>query len=150
MSPNKCLNYFLFILGKKDYSVGELRQKGGLKNYSPTEIEESLQVLIGRNFVNDQRLAENLVLAYQSKKGINWIQQKLKARLIDSKIIEKVLQENKPTPDLTKLKEKLVRKYKIIGSGTIDYAVKVKVINYLASHGFADSWGLFGQMFEGS
>jgi SOS response regulatory protein OraA/RecX len=149
MSSNKCLNYFLFILGKKDYSVEELWQKGGLKNYSSAEVEESLQVLVGRNFVNDTRLAENLILTYQSKKGINWIKQKLKTRLINSEIIEKTLQENQPNPDLVKLKEKLVRKYKISESGRIEYAVKVKIINYLASHGFTDSWGIFGQMFEG-
>ena len=83
--------YFLSILGKKEYSVGELVFKGLTKTYSDQEIQEVISWLLERNFVNDQRLAENLVESYKLKKGRSWISQKLQARKVDKEIIQKVM-----------------------------------------------------------
>jgi|688.fasta_scaffold72321_2 regulatory protein len=146
MPGNNCLNYFLFILGKKDYSCAEITKKGLEKNYSKEEVQANLKVLIERNFVNDLRLAENIIHSYQSKKGINWIQQKLKTRLVNPEIINTVLAQNEPTPDLAKLKQKLIRKYKIQDFSQIDYPLKNKLVGYLSNHGFRNAYQLLADL----
>jgi regulatory protein len=134
--------YFLSILAKKDYSIGELLFKGLNKDYSNTEVQEVISWLLDRKFVSDLRLAENLIQSYKSKKGKIWIVQKLRARKIDNEIIQKALSENLSDdiqPSNT-VKEKLERKYKIVSWDQIDQNTKQKVVGFLNRQGFTNSW----------
>ncbi|MEI6728589.1 MAG: regulatory protein RecX [bacterium] len=134
--------YFLSILGKKDYSVGELVFKGVNKDYTTQEVQEVVNWLIERKFVSDLRLAENLIQSYQSKKGKIWILQKLQARKVDQEIIQKAISQNlsENIQPSDSVKEKLERKYKILDWNQIDQATKQKVVGFLSRQGFTNCW----------
>ena len=134
--------YFLSILGKKDYSVGELVFKGISKDYPNQEVQEVVSWLIERKFVSDLRLAENLIQSYQSKKGKIWILQKLQARKVDKEIIQKAISENfsENIQPSDSIKEKLERKYKILNWNQIDPGTKQKIVGFLSRQGFTNCW----------
>jgi len=134
----KTLSYFLNVLEKKDYSVKELRLKGQKREYETAEIEETLKLLQSQNLVNDTRLTEFLIEKYTKTRGFYWIQQKLKQRHLPKELIEKhLLEQNLEEIDLSFLKSKLERKYKITDWQNLDIKVKNKVLGYLSRNGFS-------------
>jgi len=134
----KTLSYFLNVLEKKDYSVKELRLKGQKREYETAEIEETLKLLQSQNLVNDTRLTEFLIEKYTKTRGFYWIQQKLKQRYLPKELIEKhLLEQNLEEIDLSFLKSKLERKYKITDWQNLDIKVKNKVLGYLSRNGFS-------------
>ena len=127
---NKALQYSLKILGKKDYTVHELRQKMQLHEFGLREINEAIKVLIAKDFVNDERYAANYLRNHTSRGKVR-IKFELIKRGIESDLIEQVLfttnsanqleqalevakswwqRKNKPGVDQYKLKQQLMAK----------------------------------------
>lgn len=127
--------YYLQILGKRDYSEQILREKALQKGYPEEEIEESLIWLKQKNFVNEVRLAENLVNFYQLKKGKNWISLKLKTKKIQNQIIQEALQNFVSYPS-KELKSKIAKKYKLENFENIEINLKYKILGFLQRQGY--------------
>ena len=120
--------YIIKILGLKDYSIKELQNKATKLGYNTQDIESILDQLINDNWINDQRLAENLVECYSGRKGKSWLQQKLSMRLIDKETIVRVLNQTEIVPD-QKFKKQVEGKYKVKFGEYIEPKVKQKIID---------------------
>lgn len=151
---NKCLKYFLNLLKVRDYSEKILVEKALSKNYSPEEIQESINYLLEKNFLNDLRLAENLVQKYKNQKGLNWIKQKLVQKGISKENIEFALKnlkqaDLKPSNDL---KKKIENKYKLNFSDwqNVDQNTRLKVNRFLQSRGYLNSFEIINNWIKNS
>jgi len=129
----KVWDYFLYLLAKKDYSEYELTTKAAAKNYPILEVKAAIIKLKEKNFLNEQRLAENLILKYQIYGKQFWLQ-KMKMVRIKPEIIEKVMAENEELTDLSELKRIVISKFRII-SWQMDIKIKQKILRYLFSKG---------------
>ncbi len=136
------LNYSLWLLGKRDYSIGKLKQKLTVKKFSSGEIENAIKFLSEKNFLNDERFARNYVRNYLDIKpaGKYLLQQKLKQKLIDNNVIEKVLKDMDTRDEIDLAKEAAGKKYQV---ASIKYqGDKIKIKEYLARYliGRGFSW----------
>ena len=147
MELDNLRNYVYNLLQRRDYSESEIKDKAKIKGYLPADINQILSELKQKNFVNDVRLAENVVLAYEGKKGKMWLRQKLAMRKIPASIIENVLNsEESPilSPDKT-VKEKLERRYEIKNWSELDQNTKQKVVRFLQGQGFSQPFAILKQ-----
>jgi regulatory protein len=133
--------YFLNILAKKDYSKAELYDKGILRGFDTGQIETIISELVSRNFVNDLRLAENVVQSYQGKKGKMWLKQKLAQKKIPADIIVQTLNNLEPMSD-DSLKEKVAKKYGVSNWKNLENSQKQKILQYLQRQGFTNVWAM--------
>ena len=129
----KVWDYFLYLLTKKDYSEYELTTKANVKNYPNLEIKTAIIKLKEKNFLNEERLAESIILKYNIC-GKQFWSQKMKMVRIKPEIIEKVLSNEENTTDFEELKSKVISKFRII-SWQIDLKTKQKILRYLFSKG---------------
>ena len=87
------LNYALYLLELRDRSVFELEKKMKLKEFSDTDIAETIKFLLDKKFLDDEKFAKHLS---DSKMLSGEGKQKIKFRLvragIDKDIIEKTLE----------------------------------------------------------
>jgi SOS response regulatory protein OraA/RecX len=144
-----CRGYIIKILGLKDYSVKELQNKALKLGYRIEDIGSVLDQLIKDNWINDERLAENLIECYNGRKGKMWLQQKLSMRLIDKETITKVLSEIEITPSES-LKKQVEAKYKVKFGEYIEPKVKQKIAAFLAGRGFGNVFGVLKEWESGN
>jgi SOS response regulatory protein OraA/RecX len=142
-----CRGYIIKILGLKDYSVKELQNKALKLGYKIEDIQSVLEQLIKDNWINDERLAENLIECYQGRKGKSWLQQKLNMRLIDREIITKVLSQIEIVPSES-LKKQVEAKYKVKFGEYIEPKIKQKIAAFLAGRGFGNVFGVLREWEE--
>jgi SOS response regulatory protein OraA/RecX len=143
-----CRGYIIKILGLKDYSSRELFNKASKLGYKDEDTQSILDQLVLDNWINDERLAQNLIECYQGRKGKSWLQQKLSMRMIDREIIARVLSESELIPD-DKFKKQVESKYKVKFGEYIDPKVKQKIIAFLAGRGFGNVFGVLRQWESG-
>ena len=135
MSTREIFNYFYAILAKRDYTTGQLTEKGLKKGFSGSEVKQAVHELVNQKLVNDRRFAENLAERYKTQKGIIWIKQKMKQYKLSIDLIEEILEHTEVQPD-DNLKQKVQLKYKITDWQNIDPKIKQKMFNYLGRQGF--------------
>ena len=89
----KPVDYALFLLKLRDRSVGEIRDKMKRKDFSESEIQKTLDFLIEKNFVDDERFARNYVRNKLLEKPVGkyYLTNKLRQKFISTEIIEKTL-----------------------------------------------------------
>ncbi|MBF0465433.1 MAG: regulatory protein RecX [Nitrospirae bacterium] len=87
--------YALRLLNFRDRSEKEIREKLLQKGYAEAETEETLEYLKGAGFVDDSKLARNLLIYLDSSKkmGLRRVTDTLKRRGIPESIIEETLRE---------------------------------------------------------
>jgi regulatory protein len=137
-----CLDYFYFLLSRKDYSASELRKKGQEKGFDNEEILEAIAQIQDRGYQSDTRLVANSIASAAGKYGKSAVKRKCLQKGIASDLFEEVweseLSENldSETEKLAGLKAKVMRKYKIDAWDKVDQKTKGKVLNYLQYRGF--------------
>lgn len=89
------LQYGLFLLGRRDRSIGSLQKKMKEKEYDPEEIKKAIDWLLQKKFLDDERFARNFIRQKMLAKptGKQLLIFKLKSEYISEEIIEKVLDE---------------------------------------------------------
>lgn len=108
-----CWDRSLGILSRRDHSEQELRSKLKERDYSPEQINETIQSLIERKFLDDERYFEsrvrNLVLKHYGRRRI---QSDLTRRGLkwDERRFEQILRELDPHYVQNSMKELLDRK----------------------------------------
>lgn len=137
-----CLDYFYYLLGRRDYSVGELAQKGKEKGYELEEIEKAIAHLQELGYQSDRRLVENLISTSQGKYGKTAIKRKCLQRHIPSALFDEIWdaqQSESATQDsdsLSNLKAKVMRKYKIEDFQNLDTKTYKQICGFLQYRGF--------------
>lgn len=144
MSSDKLKSYFLNILSKKDYSQRELIDKALQKGYEQTEIDNEIEFLRLNNYIDDYRMAENIIFYYQKNKGKNWLKQKMKHRKICDDAISKALEDYQDNPT-DELKKQVENKYKISDWNEIDFKTKGKIANFLGYRGFSNPFEIISE-----
>ena len=134
-----CRTYLLQLLSRRDYSQEELRKKAVAKGFEETEIIDTLQYLQEIKVQSDAGVAESLILGYLGKYGKRKIKQKSREKGIRDDLFEQMwdqLAHQRETEDLSHLKEKVMRKYKLTQFSNLDPKTKRKVFNFLQYRGF--------------
>lgn len=137
-----CLDYFYFLLSRKDYSASELRKKGQEKGFGNEEILEAIAQIQDRGYQSDTRLVANSIASAAGKYGKSAVKRKCLQKGISSDLFEQVWEEeidenlDSETEKLTQLKAKVMRKYKIDAWDKVDQKTKGKILNYLQYRGF--------------
>lgn len=127
-------------LGRRLLSENELRIKLKLKKYDETIIEETIEELKDKKYLNDLEFAK--IFSVENIKNKYWGKNKIKAELmkrgISSEIISQVLSENFPRGnDLQNALELAGKKYKILSHRNLEpKKIKEKLISFLYSKGY--------------
>jgi len=134
-----CIDYFLRLLSRREYSAYELLKKGKEKNFDPSEISEAINQLQSKDYQSDSRLVTSMISSGAGKYGKSAIKRKCLEKGIAADLFEEIWSEqaeSEEADDLGDLKGKVMRKYKIEDFGAIDPKTKGKIINYLSYRGF--------------
>ncbi len=137
-----CLDYFYFLLSRKDYSASELRKKGQEKGFGKVEILEAIAQIQDRGYQSDTRLVANSIASAAGKYGKSAVKRKCLQKGISSDLFEEVWESesaenvDSEAEKLAGLKAKVMRKYKIDTWDKVDPKTKGKVLNYLQYRGF--------------
>ena len=154
MTYSKNQTYILNLLAKRDYSYQELLDKLTIRKLTLDESVSELKLILEKNWINDTRLTENLILHYSKTRGPNWINQKLRQRKIPLEIIKQnqhklsKSSENRDQDDYRNLKLKIQRKYNFTNWKELDLKSKAKIWNYLSYHGFNNVGDLIKTLFD--
>jgi regulatory protein len=144
-ASQRVYSYLLNILNKKEYSTQEMRTKALKKEFDPKLIEIEIQGLLDKNWLNDKRLAENILDYYRDQRGLNWITQKMKTRLLPHDLIDEVINTFKDSDqpqEFDSIKLMATRKYKVTDWSAIDIKVQNKVIWFLQYRGYSNAFEL--------
>ena len=141
----KPLQYGLFLLKNRDYSVGQMERKMREKEYSPEDIAETTLRLKELKFLDDERFASHYIKNTLSIKpaGKYILEQKLRQKLVPDDIIDKALNtisENDEKEGAALLLKKWI-KVRNLDYNSMEnkekYKLKQKMIAYLAGRGFS-------------
>ncbi len=134
-----CLNYYLRLLSRREYSTYELLKKGQSKGFEQSEITDALNQLQIKGYQSDARLAANLISSATGKYGKSFVKRQCFEKGINADLFEQAWleqAENGSADELTSLKAKVMRQYKIDDFQTIEPKTKAKLWNYLKYRGF--------------
>jgi len=125
----------LTLLGRRDYTAVELRQRLVDKGHDPGEVAEQIELLTADGTLNDARVAASHIrVASQVKgRGRMRIRQELQARGISKSVIEPLIAEMPAEDEDTTIQKFLSRK-RI--PEKLDTAARNKVFQQLMRRGF--------------
>ncbi|MEM1311954.1 MAG: regulatory protein RecX [Patescibacteria group bacterium] len=135
MSHSRIKKYFLNLLSQKDYSERELIDKAMYKGFDDNEIYVEVENLKSIKYLDDLRMAKNIVESYRGLKGQVWLNYKLAARKISEKVISNVLQSYDLSPSPS-FKQKVATKYRVSVWSSLDVQKKQKIARFIQSQGF--------------
>ena len=138
------LNYALWLLGRRDRSVGEIEEKLSAKKYTVEEIKKSISFLRKQGFLDDARFAKHYIENQLNVKplGKYQLKMKLKRKFIADEIIEKILDETGPGEE--KLAEVAFERWlRVNNDKTNKYE---KVSRHMISRGF--EWEIIKNVLE--
>ena len=134
-NSNKAYMYLVKILSTRDYSEHQLREKLRGKQYTPEEIDCSINEIKGRGFLREEAYSEIRIKGLMTRGySPDYIQQKLAEEhlSVTTETINSVFTEYRLTPE--DQIDRLVRK-KIQGKSDLDYDQQNKVLRYILSKG---------------
>jgi len=134
------LNYALWLLGRRDRSVGEIRNKMKEKKFEEEEIEQTIKHLKKLNFLDDGKFATHYISNQISIKplGKYQLKQKLKRKFVSDEIIDNAIKEISPDRELELAKEASLKYQKSHPAVNDTNAEKnrQKLARHLISRGF--------------
>lgn len=137
-----CLDYFYYLLSRREYSAYQLIQKAKEKKFEQAEITQAIEELQSKDYQSDTRVVEGMIASYQGKYGKSMIKRKCREKGITADLFDQIWQtqtEEEETENLDDLKAKVMRKYKIDDFLSIEPKTKSKLWNYLQYRGFNPS-----------
>ncbi|MBP3887448.1 MAG: RecX family transcriptional regulator [Cellulosilyticum sp.] len=139
-SKNKCFNYAVFLLGKRNYFEKALVDKLTQKEYDEEAIAFTIEKLYSYGYINQERLTEAFVRDKKrfSKKGPRYIANALRAKGVDGDMIRQALEENYDADEeLENCKSLLWKKLDYYKRKTEDtYTLRGKLYTFLAQRGY--------------
>ena len=143
------LNYALWLLGRRDRSVGEIQTKMREKKFEENEIEETIKQLKKLNFLDDAKFAKHYISNQLIIKplGKYQLKQKLKRKFIPDEIIEKAMIEIGPDREMELAREAALKYQKSkIKDQNDKLKFKEKLGRHLISRGF--DWEIVKKVIE--
>lgn len=134
-----CLDYFYYLLSRREYSAYQLTKKAKEKKYEEAEIAQAIEELQSKDYQSDTRVVEGMIASYLGKYGKSMIKRKCREKGITANLFDQVWQsqtEDQDTENLDDLKSKVIRKYKIDEFSSIEPKTKARLWNYLQYRGF--------------
>jgi len=139
MENHTPLNYALWLLGRRDRSVGEIQNKMREKKFEESDIKKTINTLKVQNFLDDKKFARHYIENQLVLKPVGKyvLKQKLKQKFISDKIIDETL-KNIDTETEYSLANEAAKKWqrKHADLDINDQKTKEKLTRYLISHGF--------------
>lgn len=133
-------DYALFLLSRRDYSVGKLERKLKQKDFPPEEISSIIKFLLKNKFLDDQRFAEHYVRNQTNIKptGKYKLSMKLKQNFISDDIIQKILVGISDENEMDSAKELADKKYSTLKNKHQGDKNKIseKLFRHLIGRGF--------------
>jgi len=131
----KPLEYAFYLLKSRDRSIGEMKERLKRRECTSEEINETITFLIEKDFLNDQRFAENFVRYKKIIKPVGkfYLRNKLMEKKIPTEIIEKTLSE---TPDEYSEIEELAERWLARNKKVPKEKIYEKLSRHLISRGF--------------
>lgn len=141
---NSALNYALWLLGRRDRTIGEVKEKLLKKEYPQKEITETIEFLVEKKFLDDERFAKNYIRNQLSIKPLGKYQLKikLKKKLVPEEIIESATSEIDESVERRLAEEAAqkwkIRKYKVLSIRYQGDKNKIRnaLLGYLTGRGF--------------
>jgi len=137
---NKCFNYAVFLLGKRNYFEKVLMDKLKEKEYDEEAITFTIEKLHSYRYLDDERLSMAFVNDKKrfSKKGPRYIASVLKTKGVDQDTIQEALAANYHEDEaLENCKELVRKKIDYYRRKTEDqYTLKGKLYGFLAQRGY--------------
>lgn len=138
---NKCFNYAVFLLSKRNYFEKALVEKLQAKEYDEEAISLTLEKLYSYGYLDDSRLTEAFVKDKKkfSKKGPRFIASALRAKGVDGEVIRQAIEEHYQQDEaLENCKMLVLKKLDYYRKKTEDtYTLKGKLYAFLAQRGYA-------------
>lgn len=139
-----CIEVAVGMLGRRDYSVSEMRQKLDLKDYPSTEIEEAIARLKDLEYLDDSKYARHFVNDKGRLSG--WGRMRIELTLRQKKVSDKAIEaaieryeEKMTTGDVPtwtgRATELLERKYGFF-EGALEMKDFQKRMNFLLRRGY--------------
>lgn len=139
-SKNKCFNYAVFLLGRRNYFEKVLVDKLREKEYEEEAIQFTLEKLYSYGYLNEQRLTAAFVNDKKrfSKKGPRYIANMLKTKGVSGELISEAIKENyqedEALENCISLLNKKLDYYRRKSDDT--YVLKGKLYAFLAQRGY--------------
>jgi regulatory protein len=138
------LGYALRLLARKDYTRNEITEKMGEKNFSLEDISKTVIYLESKKFIDDKRVANNIIEFYGASKGKIWLKQRMIARHLNSMVMESVLSQL-PAEDqymsndqLISLRRLIESRFKVDNWHDLQYNTKGKIFQFLIRRGYTN------------
>ena len=97
---DRALSYTLWLLGRRDYSEKEIRDRLARKDAAAADIDRVIDRLLDLDLIDDEKVARLLVRSKRRKKGIFALRQALRRKGIEGDVARKALE---PVTDASQL-----------------------------------------------
>lgn len=135
---SKLYNYSLYLLGRRDYSIKELKNKFKEKKYEDSDIQLVLDCIIEKGYQSEERFVRSFINSkLNSKIGLSKIKSLLVfEKGINKEFVENILEEFE-IDEVDTILSLLNVKYR--NKDLTDFKVKGKAFRFLVSKGFGFS-----------
>ncbi|EQC1412974.1 regulatory protein RecX [Providencia rettgeri] len=135
MQLDELYHHAVTLLARKDYATGEMRRMLNSLANEPVDVDTVILKLKEYNYLNDERIAENLLSRLLKKQyGLTRIRLEIRQKGIESDVIENVLN----SLDIDWFEMASESRIKKFGEAIpIEPKEKARQIRYLQSRGFS-------------
>ena len=123
----------LRLLAQREHSRAELQRKLQPHEVQPGELDQALDALEARGFIDAQRVADSVVQRRAGKLGAARIQGELQARGLDPELVQSTVAAVRET-EWARAREVWQKKF---GHAPADAAERARQMRFLAARGFA-------------
>lgn len=123
-------DYAIFMLGRRDYSAKELRDRMKRRGYTLDQIEPTLTQLAESGLQSDARYAEVQTRMRAARSGNRKLRQQLKQNGVAEDLVDAAMEE---AGDETERAVQALRKFH---DQALDAKLQQKIYRFLASRGF--------------
>ena len=128
-------SYAVWLLSRRDYSAGVLRNKLVLRGYSAEEADEALVFVIANGYQNDARYAQSLARSLSRRAGNSRLLMTMSQKKIDR--ATSVLQLDTLAPESERVIEVAAKFKKDVAAQGMTQKLQQKIYRFLAYRGFS-------------
>jgi regulatory protein len=123
----------LRLLAQREHSRAELERKLRTHEQHAGEVNEALDALQARGFINDERVADSVVHRRAGKLGVGRVKAELQAKGLDEAVVRDAVEALRAT-ELERALEVWRKKF---GEAPPDAAERARQMRFLAARGFS-------------
>ena len=128
-------SYAVWLLSRRDYSAGILRNKLVLRGYSEEEADEAMAFVVANGYQNDARYAESLARSLSRRAGNSRLLMTMNQKKIDP--ATSVLQLETLAPEAERVIEVAAKFKKDVAAQGMTQKLQQKIYRFLAYRGFS-------------